>query len=204
MWRLCLALFKRAAVKSRVLLPASVAIASVIALSLILCQKEEDGPSLSRKSASRVIAAPPAAVEKVAGSQRSGDELPPDQTGSEPEKRNAAGLTEEEQRIGMMGVKLHHWLVTWADKHGGQFPPDSSVLVNMEGFPAEQAADWLGRIIEYRGRDLNHQDSSKLLLLRYRINDTTDREVRVCIGGSTRIVPATEPIPEDAVPPPAK
>lgn len=106
---------------------------------------------------------------------------------------------EEERKAGKMGIAMFKWMAGYGMDHGGRFPADTSALIHAgTGFPAGEAADWLGRVIEYRGGSYDLSDAPDLLLMRYRIDGVPDREVRVMVGGKTVVVPVTDPVPEDA------
>jgi hypothetical protein len=96
-------------------------------------------------------------------------------------------------------------MTAYALDHGGKFPPDLSALLSGAnyGFPVDKAGEWLGPVVEYRGRKLTQNDKGRLLLMRYRIDGSSDTEVRAFVTGTVRPCPIDEPIPEDNEPAPS-
>jgi RNA polymerase sigma factor (sigma-70 family) len=94
---------------------------------------------------------------------------------------------------------MHKWMIAYALDHGGHFPPDLSALFSpgsSYGLPVAQAGEWLGPVIEYRGRKLTFRDDGRHVMMKYRIEGDAEREVRVLVSGEVLTCPVNEP--EDA------
>ncbi len=105
------------------------------------------------------------------------------------------------QEVALRASTLHKWMTAYALDHGGNYPSDLSALLQKNyGFPENEVGDYLGAVIEYRGRKLTQSDQGSLLLLRCRIPDDSVNEVRLYVSGSSRWCPASEPVHEDILP----
>jgi RNA polymerase sigma factor (sigma-70 family) len=148
----------------------------------------------------------PGALAGADGKVRS-DPLPPepDNSGAAAKKTAKPRKSQTPDELGREAANkastLHKWMIAYALDHGGNFPPDLSALLSANlGFPVDQTAEWFGPVIEYRGRTLTSSDAGGLLVMRYRVPDSTDKEVRLFVSGSSSVRPVDEPLPEDQPP----
>jgi hypothetical protein len=106
---------------------------------------------------------------------------------------------QEERAVQRKAIEVYKLSLTYAMAHDGAFPPDLSALVATGLMPPEKAGEYLSGVIEYRGWELTNRDEGRKLVMRYRIGERTDKEVRVHVSGSVSIHPAsevTDPPPE--------
>ena len=186
------------AMRSRILLPASIAAFVISGFSLVFCHKSEDEAVKKTPVASNRLSAPkdPLASRKVEISAPVTERKPSIKDDTE----KVLTPEEEEKEAKSKASTLYKWLAAYSLDNGGAFPSDTSALMSANlGFPTDQAGDWLRHVLGYRGRGLTSSDNGSLVLLRYRIGTRTDREVRVYVSGRTIAVPADEAIPEDAL-----
>jgi hypothetical protein len=107
---------------------------------------------------------------------------------------------EEEQRSAGDASTMHKWMTAYSLDHGGMYPQDLSALLDAGvGFPVDKTAEYLRRVIEYRGRKLTNSDDGRLVLMRYRIEGVPDKEVRLYVTGRVQVHLSTDPIPEDLI-----
>ncbi len=180
----------------RLLLPASIAAVVIPGFSLVFCHKSEDEDVKKTPVASNRLSAPTGSLtsRKIEQPSLAAEKTPAPKT--DPEK--VLTPEEEEKEAKSKASTMFKWMAAYSLDHGGAFPPDTSALMTTDlGFPTDQAGDWLRHVIDYRGRDLTTSDDGNFLLLRYRIGNRTDKEIRVTVSGRTIVVPADEPIPED-------
>ena len=101
------------------------------------------------------------------------------------------------KRASRMAATLYIWMASYANDREGRFPEDLRDLITAKvGFPEAESKEWLDPVIEYRGRGLTTADDPRLVVLRYRIANAPDKEVRVTVSGSGGTVPVTEPLPQ--------
>ncbi len=185
--------------KSRIYLPFSIAAVCIAAFALVFCRKaevDEGKPHPATKPGSLSKPDSLAGRQKPETPRQIGEKTPRPEPDLEPEK--VLTPAEEEKAAAKKASTMYKWMLAYCLDHGGAFPPDTSALMTTDlGFPTDQAGDWLRHVIDYRGRDLTTSDDGNFLLLRYRIGNRTDKEIRVTVSGRTIVVPADEPIPED-------
>jgi hypothetical protein len=101
----------------------------------------------------------------------------------------------QEQAARKKASALYRSCIAYAMNNGGSYPADLSGLVAEGYIKTEEAGDFMKDVIDYRGAGMTNSDKANLVIMRYRIGDRTDKEVRVFISGSVAACAPTDPLP---------
>jgi hypothetical protein len=115
------------------------------------------------------------------------------------ERKAAVRLTPEEEETAAAGraVEMVRMISVYAANHQGTLPSDLSALISSDLMDKDRAGEFLKSVIEYRGAEMKNDADANLTVLRYRIPNRTDQELRCLLGGSVYFCKPTDPIAED-------